>query len=379
MALLGCLDRFDNTIAGWAFDPEMPGEALDITVETSGREIYRSSANLYRADLLNAIGECDHGFSFDLLVAQPEASDLVIDIFAHGKEKKLLGGGFWKSTDVAVTGRFGWLFLNTDSNDVNAVISGEKRLCDAQISATSILLATRSAMLRQMKVEYQAVIMPEKNVVCAQHKFNSIISDERPAVSICRLAKQYGSDVIYPLAEFLDGGPYFHKTDTHANAAGYAQLLSTLMKSNVSLFGKATLPEPTQNPAFCGDLGNKFNPKKFETTSEYKFPIHKRGFSVTDPIPKILESGETLKGSVVKTLNEEAPNGTAILFGTSSAYGFLPLLSTQFKKIIFVWEYTLDYALIARTRPDFVLLIISERFLPISCNDITGLPDLDDI
>lgn len=377
--LLGCLDRFDNTIAGWAFDPALPGTPLDITVEASGREVYRSSANLYRADLLNVTGECDHGFSFDLLDVQPDANESEIQIFAHGTTKTLLGGGFWKSADVAVQGKSNWIFLNVDSNDVNESIAGKKQFPNGQINETALLLATRTAMMRQLGIAYESIIMPEKNVVCAEYRYNAKISEERPAVQVQRLTKKYGADVIYPISHFLDGGPFFHKTDTHANAFGYQLVLSILQQSRPDLFASTIPLEPTFNDTFCGDLGNKFSPPRVETTTEYTFPINDPCFELSDPIPLILQKGETLRGTLVRTTYSKAPNGKAVLFGTSSAYGFLPLLSVYFREVCFIWDYTFDYNLITNLNPDFVLLIISERFLPLSCNDMSGLSNLEEI
>lgn len=377
MAVLGCLDRFDNTIAGWAFDSEMPGQSLEITVEVEGSEIYRSDAKLYRGDLLEAIGECDHGFSFDLLVVRPEANELVLDVFAHGSEKILLGGGFWKSTDVAVEGKDGWLFLNTDSNDVNAVISGTKPVDDAQLSECALLFATRAGMLHKLGIPYQSIIMPEKNVVNARYRYNSSVSVNRPAILIRDLAKKYNCDLIYPINEFQQGGPFFHKTDTHVNAAGYALIFSCLQQSKLLPFGSTLLPEPSHNDSFCGDLGNKFSPHKSEQTIEYVFPTHLDSFELIDPIPEILENGSSLRGASVRTYYSDAPYGKALLFGTSSAYGFLPLLCHVFKEVFFIWENTFDYRVIQDFNPDLVLHIVSERFLPISCNDLLGIHAFD--
>jgi len=377
MAIQGCLDRFDNTIAGWAYDSDMPGHALEITVETEGHEIYRSRADLYRGDLLDAIGECDHGFSFDLLVVRPEANELTISIYACGEQKQYLGGGYWKSTDVAVEGRDGWLFLNTDSNDVNAVISGSKIIDDCHLNECALLFATRAAMLRQLHIPYQSYIMPEKNVVHASQRYNASISENRPAIVIPAIAKEYGCELIYPLSDFQNDGPFYHKTDTHANAAGYALLFAHLQEAHAALLSKPALPEPVRNLSFCGDLGNKFTPPKREQTAEYVFPLDLDDFKLVDPIPSILESGGTLRGTSVRTYYDSAPCGKVLVFGTSSAYGFLPLLCHVFKQILFIWENTFDYQIIQRFSPDLVLHIVSERFLPISCNDLLGIPAAD--
>lgn len=373
MAITGFLDRFDNTIAGWAFDNALPGQALEIVIESLGREIFRARADLYRSDLLDVIGECDHGFSFDLAVAVPGYNGMAISVLACGTETFVLGQGQWMSSDIAIEGKDGWLFLNSDSNDVNAVISGEKEIESTRINECALTFASRSAMLKNLNIPYLAIIMPEKNVVCAQLRHDGAISDNRPALLIDRIAKRFTDALVYPIELYACGERYYNKTDTHANAAGYSLLLDILESRFPYLFVQNPHLEPCVNLEFCGDLGNKFSPKRFESTTEYKFPIDLEGFELNDPIPDILRDMSTLRGSVVKTRFSFAPNRCALLFGTSSAYGFLPLISKAFKEVTFIWENTIDYQLIEKLHPDLVISIVSERFLPISCNDNAGL------
>jgi hypothetical protein len=373
MSVTGFLDRFDNTIAGWAYDDALPGQALEIVIESSSREIFRTKADLYRSDLLDAIGECDHGFSFDLAAAIPGYNGTEMSVLACGTDRLVLGQGKWISSQIAVEGKDGWLFLNSDSNDVNAVISGEREIEANRLSECALTFASRSAMLKHLNIPYLAIIMPEKNVVCANLRHASVISDNRPAVLIARIAERFTDALVYPIELYNRGEPCYHRTDTHANAAGYSKLLDVLESRFPYLFKQTARIEPSVNPEFCGDLGNKFTPNRFESTTEYSFPMHLEGFEIEDPVPDILRTGDTLRGTVVRTRFADAPNRSAILFGTSSAYGFLPLISTLFQEIIFIWENTIDYHLIERSRPDLVLSIVSERFLPISCNDNAGL------
>lgn len=377
MSIQGNLDRFDNTIAGWAFDNTLPGKALDIVVEHEGVEIYRSKAELYRSDLVDAIGEGDHGFSFDLLVARPESNELTLSVYACSNDnKQLLGEGFWKVSNTAVEGLDDWLFLNKDSNDVNAVISGETIIPSEKIHEGALLFVTRSAMLEKMQIPYQAIIMPEKNVVCAQYRINAIISNNRPALLIKDIAEGFSCKVEYPIQEFsASPSKYFAKTDTHANGAGYKLIFSILQRNHPEIFGEALLPEPSLITNFCGDLGNKFVPRRYEDTQQYEFPLDSAPFEVDNPIPTILESGVTLRGSVVKIKNSQAKQGKLLIFGTSSAYNFLPVISMVYSEVLFVWNNTFDYILIKKYHPDFVLWLSTERFLPATCNDLLGLPN----
>lgn len=377
MSIQGCLDRFDNTIAGWAFDNTKPGKALDIVVEHEDIEIYRSKAELYRSDLVAAIGEGDHGFSFDLLVVRPESNELILSVYACTDDnKQLLGEGFWKVSNTAALGLDDWIFLNKDSNDVNAVISGETIIPNEKIHEGALLFVTRAAMLEKMQIPYQALIMPEKNVVCAQYRENSIISNNRPALLIKDIAESFSCKVEYPIQEFSEApSKYFAKTDTHANGAGYRLIFSILQRNHPEIFGNFLPPEPSLITNFCGDLGNKFIPRKYEDVQQYNLPVNSAIFEVDNPIPTILEKKGTLRGSVVKIKNSHAKQGKILIFGTSSAYFFLPVLSMVYSDILFVWDNTFDYIFIKNHQPDFVLWLSTERFLPATCNDLLGLPN----
>lgn len=67
--LRGAIDVADQTrVAGWAYDPESPGVALEVQLFIDEKLVASKIANERRVDLVEsgAASNPDHGFSFDL-------------------------------------------------------------------------------------------------------------------------------------------------------------------------------------------------------------------------------------------------------------------------------------------------------------------------
>jgi hypothetical protein len=375
----GFVDRFDTTIAGWAYDPEQPNQPIEISVSSDGIEIYRCTADLFRSDLLPALGSGGHGFSFDPENIIQISGKMTLTIEAHGTTSLLLLEDEWIPRKIVGEGQDGWLFLQNDSNDVNERMAGLVGNDMPRIRESAMTFVTRDVMLASLGIAYQAVIIPEKNVVCQKYWPEMIVSPDRPAPTIIRRAKELGCRILYPIENFLENPEnFFFKTDTHLNTNGYDRLLDFL-SIEMPLFFERSLRAPRkENLSFIGDLGNKLFPKRTEVTHEFVFPASTDYEIVWDSVEKALETGETLRGTTIFVKNRLAPTSRLLLFGTSTGHHFLPSVSQYFKEILFVWENTFDYELIATFKPDCVLWLAAERFLPSACNDMYGLPDTFD-
>src|SRR5437667_6953289 len=53
-----------DTIQGWAWDSNNPGSTVNVDIYDGNTFVATSAANMYREDLLNALGSAYHGFSF---------------------------------------------------------------------------------------------------------------------------------------------------------------------------------------------------------------------------------------------------------------------------------------------------------------------------
>jgi len=372
----GNVDRFDATIAGWAFDSSQPDQAVEITVSHGERELYRCKADLFRSDLVPVLGSGNHGFSFDPANIEGIADGMVLVVQALGSSSFVMKEEAWVSQNIVAEGVGGWLFLQNDSNDVMRRMAGLVANAVTKINETAMSFVTREAMMAKFGIPYRAVIIPEKNVACAQFCSLIEVSDSRPVPRILEQARSFGCDILYPLEGLLgDPGNFYLKTDTHMNANGYEYILAVLKSEMPDYFGLEVVTPREENEAFCGDLGSKLLPKRTEATEQFKFPADTHQRFVINEVAHALSSGSTLRGSAILVANDLAPRRKLLMFGTSTAYHFLPVVAQFFSEVLFIWENTFDYALIQRFAPDCVLWLAAERFLPTGCNDMLGLPD----
>ncbi|MBB3225076.1 hypothetical protein [Pseudoduganella umbonata] len=370
----GHIDRFNSTIAGWAFDPNYPGRAVEIVIEHNGHPIYRCTADFCRIDLLDAVGEENHGFSFDPTEEDGFTRNMHLSVFAVTDKKHLLHEGLWMYEGAVAFGEDEWLFLNTDSNQVNLRISAQVDIEAEKIHRTALLFAMREATLKQLGIPYRSLILPEKNVVCSQFLPGLAVSEMRPVNLIMEQLSRLNCTAIYPIDEFRGNASIlFSKTDTHANASGYRLIFEIIRSELPELFGDVKLPSPVLNTKFCGDLGGKIRPVRIETVEEYAHPASAEHYYKHDNVLETIASGGRLRGQTIYVVNEHAKN-RLLVFGTSSAYHALPLLSCGFAQTLMIWENTFDYRVIELFKPDCILWLPAERFLPTDLNDVSGLP-----
>lgn len=370
----GYVDRFDSTIAGWAFDPNAPGRAIDIVIEHEGIELFRCVAGFLREDLIPDLGEGEHGFSFDPKEADGFDKDIYLKVYAVNETKHLLFEGEWVYQKLIAKGPDNWLFLNRDSNHVNLRITGKFGVEPDNIHRTALQFASRETILARMGLPYLAIIVPEKNLVCEKFLPHLQISERRPVPLILKRIENFGCKAVYPIDEFRKSNvDLYYRTDTHTNAHGYKLLYEIIQRELPAFFEAVTLPEPVFNEEFCGDLGAHLTPIQTEAAYQFLKPSSEEHFYDYDQIPLLMRSGGRLRGEFVSVRNRRAKK-RLLVFGTSSAYHALPLLSCAFSRTLFIWENTFDFRIIESFAPDCVLWLPPERFLPMQVDDLEGLP-----
>lgn len=370
----GYVDRFDSLIAGWAFDPSAPGCAVDIVIEHEGQELCRFAASSLRNDLIPVIGEGEHGFVFHPKEADGFDKDMRLQVFAVGEARHLLYEGDWTYQGIVAEGADGWLFLNKDSNQVNLRIAAKIGVEPDEVYRTALQFASREALLSQLNVPYIALIVPEKNVVCSKFFLGQKVSASRPVPLILEQTKKLGCRPIYPIAEFSASDvDLYYRTDTHTNMYGYDLIYRILQRELPGSF-RDIKPPTVLNNKFCGDLGVKLRPVHTEAVQEYVRPATADHFYNYNRMPEIFRTGGRLRGEVVSVMNRNATK-RLLVFGSSSAYHALPLLSHAFEHTLFIWENTFDYRIIQLFAPDCVLWLPAERFLPMQVDDLKGLPE----
>jgi hypothetical protein len=380
------VDRNDNTVAGWAFNDENLDEVVEIFVECDGVIIDFFSANLYRKDIvaadLHATGLV--GFSFDISAINFNGLTNNENIFVFAKygnnckddfknqylariDKDLFNSRFSENKIIVLD--TGWLFLKNDSNNINKILTGEIVLSELDLISSATTFINREAIINLLGISYSVIVLPDKNVIFHNYlDFN--LSEYRPVRVIQSLVKKFGLDILYPYEIFKENPEFYYcKTDTHINLNGMKLLYSLLNDRFPLFFIMDKLPNIVENTNFLGDLGVKLSNPENLTVSQFVFPHDDQNFRIIDHVKDAIENKKTLTGTEVFITNDNLEN-RLVVFGTSTSYYSLPLLSASFKSTYFKWGNNFDFEYILKNKPDCVVWLISERFLPVHENDI---------
>jgi hypothetical protein len=263
----------------------------------------------------------------------------------------------------------GWLFLKNDSNNINKILTGEIVLSELDLISSATTFINREAIINLLGISYSVIVLPDKNVIFHNYlDFN--LSEYRPVRVIQSLVKKFGLDILYPYEIFKENPEFYYcKTDTHINLNGMKLLYSLLNDRFPLFFIMDKLPNIVENTNFLGDLGVKLSNPENLTVSQFVFPHDDQNFRIIDHVKDAIENKKTLTGTEVFITNDNLEN-RLVVFGTSTSYYSLPLLSASFKSTYFKWGNNFDFEYILKNKPDCVVWLISERFLPVHENDI---------
>lgn len=368
--MFGNLDRFDDTIAGWACEENDNEGRVEIGLFLDGNEVYCCAADLYRMDLAQQFDNVYHGFSFDLASIVKVGTSGFFEVFALGKERWLLGSKYMAVGRQVVEGLDGWLFLANDSNNVNLRISGGEEISPEIYQKSIWSLLCRQAILDLLKVPYWACVAPEKSVACDRLRGFGSVSRARPACQIVDGVRKSGGRIAYPIDIFSERCESIYcRTDTHMQGLGQ-QLAAEMVFAAMGWLIPNRRLQPCVVPDFPGDLGNKMDPPMVDRAIRYSVPNDESHFYAKNPIPSLISSGGRLTGSQVIVKCKGGRNGRLLLIGTSSAYEFLPIISQHFSETVFFWSNSLDLNYLNAFQPSLVIWMVTERVLPVVLDDI---------
>jgi hypothetical protein len=120
-----------NTISGWAWDPNNPSSLVNVDIYDGTTLIGTAPANMYREDLLNALGSPNHGFSFNTPASLRNGAAHTINVKFSGTNTLLANTGRTVQCSQApnLFGRHDGQGCNTiegwawDSNDRNGTVN----------------------------------------------------------------------------------------------------------------------------------------------------------------------------------------------------------------------------------------------------------------
>jgi len=283
--------------------------------------------------------------------------------------------------DVHV-GRDGWLFLTGGSNAVAAQY-GMPGFPRATLWRWRRLLEERTRRLSKLGIRYAHVVAPEKLAI-HDLGFDGLAIDpaRSPAVRLERWlrfspARASLVDLVRPFrARARDTALYRH-TDTHWTFAGgwlaYAEICRHLGVRPRYDSAARRIGTPA---IYAGDLGTKFAPERCEIAEPCLFASPARRVHANALITAFEAEGRGRDAHIGAhaVFRNEAPGidpRRLVLFGDSYAHhtpngatGTLtPLFADTFREVHVLWSTSIDWGLVDRIRPDFVVSEIAERFM----------------
>jgi hypothetical protein len=357
-------------ISGWAADRNSTSTALKLKVVINKKDEVFFTANIYREDVFQAIGSGAHGFYVPLpdklRVGKNTFQIMTLDEQCVLKEKTLVVDST-SNENMVERGADDWLFLTNDSNRTNEVIDGTIRLSEQQLTSYDRLFFIRELLSEHFGFNLLNVIVPDKNVVCNHHKLVPLkISENRPALEILKKVAGTAKTVIYPINACSEQENFYFKTDTHPSYIGQRKLFDMILNA---LDIEPTYQFNEKTSEVSGDLGSKIRPPI--TEQAYKTNPKFETIEIIDNAVEAFKSGSRLTGTWTHHTAKSGHAKKVYIFGTSTAFYMRELFFSQFQDVFFTWHTALDMDIIRKYKPDYVVGIMTERFLTQVPNDIT--------
>jgi len=400
-------------LIGWAVDRERPDRPVSVDVHIDGKLVRKAVADRTCGPTASdpgahPAGYGAHGFEVELPARTLDGGLHHVSAILAG-ELTLPDGPEWAQRNVSqpdgtrfermrwgahapeipdpqlLEGRDGWAFLCNDANGNLDQLLGELRFTEPDLRDYRAILTARHDELEQLGIPYLFAVVPSKETIHPEH-----LPASTPQVGEPRLTGQLTAaladtdvrivDLHRPMrAAALDGAELYYRRDCHWNFAGALVGAHALLAAlRTSGFPTASLDEqlswlPTR---VKGDLTDKQRvalrdgrlvPISAQTEPEIREPDNKPDLDALGlrrlPTPERLAVSPTRETVILA--NEHRPDGpTAIVYRDSFGDYLQPFVSTAFSTTTWLWTRTVDLPLIERERPDVVIQVVAERFLP---------------
>lgn len=268
------------------------------------------------------------------------------------------------SGENVIQGKDGWLFLDEGSNFSISQVTGKLHILPTELNRWARVLKFRNDQLGD---RYRTVVCPEKACV-----YPSFLPEQHKVQANRTVAKIRNSStgLIYLCDELKESAEHlklYPKTDTHFSEIGSAIAAQIIIRG----FGM------TPNPIFdqlefserevTGDLGLKFDE-----------PIKNTNYFCSNfPDVSIVDNGLRNRGRISRYNNPDVTGPSLLLYGDSfSGINLAKMLSLQFQTVYFVHSGSIDYGLVNRLNPDYVICEYAERFMstaPIEATPISSV------
>jgi SAM-dependent methyltransferase len=398
-------------LIGWAADLSEPSRHLSLDLFIDNKLVRKVVANVPRADLAaSGIGAGDHGFRVELprhvldgrrhyVAAAARGIDFGLPM-AHGFGERCVSqpdGSRFEAmrydplpTDLpnprVLEGKEGWAFLCDDANGNLDQMLGELRFTDGDLRDYVEILETRHRELARMGIAYFFAIAPAKEAIHPER-----LPETTPAVGAPDTARQLlealqrspvnAVDLHTPLRSLaVAGQDLYYRRDAHWTYDGALvaarALLETIHAADIDVRAPLDRDLAWVQERFVGDLADKPTVRLINGRLEPVTPSmaadgeeagRRPGLGSLGlrqlSVPARLAVSSTRASSIVENhLKPEAPR--MIVYRDSSARWLLPFLASACSWSAWLWRATIDFDLIESERPDMVVQIVTERFLP---------------
>jgi len=265
---------------------------------------------------------------------------------------------------MVMPGKDGWLFLKRDTNRIMDQITGHFVLPLDFAQTWKALFEYRAQMAQDRNFRYFYGIIPNKECVYARYLPDGVaLSEDRPVTTVLRAAAgrvnfRYYMDVLTEAS--VEDEVYF-KGDTHWNHLGALLAFNDMMRA-------LGLPEIEDGEFIQDDID-------IEGDLSGKIGQRTTGIKMTPAAPQhrlIDNNGVNNIGQRRIYENTDRSLPRAVIFRDSFSSHQLDMLASRFSRAVCLWQPNIDYELVAREAPDFVINQQAERFLVECPDDRTG-------
>ena len=275
-----------------------------------------------------------------------------------------------------VLGKDDWLyFAGEDGHAIDRHVRGTLPVTDDDIAKLAAELERRRAWLAARGIAYVVTIAPDKATLYPEHLPAWVHVMQAPT-PLARASAVLGRDpslryvdVREPLREAKAREPVYYRTDSHWNYLGAIVAYRAIMEEVQRAVGTARLPAivppdvPPYQPGvdtYRGDLARILGvPWRYDEADVAPFAK-----VLGDPSKRCARRVDDGKDQGFEVYAcARAPDLRAVMYRDSMAIPLIPLLSENFRRIVYVSSRRLDPALIEREHPDVVIEEFVERNL----------------
>jgi hypothetical protein len=188
------------------------------------------------------------------------------------------------------------------------------------------------------------------------------LSPLRPSLTLARHAKQkWGLEIAYPIEDILeleDEAKIAPKLDSHLSPPAYWSCFKQLAGRHFPDRLRAIEGQVSwRSISHAGDLAAMVPRSVSEKVLEPSFETEPR--EIFDSL-KLYEHG-SYSESACLLFNPHVVDGTAVIFGTSSARATLPYFAQCFRHVVQIWRNGFDLTTCLGVKPEFVGCLMTEK------------------